>query len=222
MPGFLLLFDLDGTLVDTLPDLHSALNEALRERGRPPLSPSEVMRMIGDGAAALVARALEASGLDGREAASVLPRFLELYEARSTRLSRPYPHVRDTLEALRSRGYATAVCTNKPQRAAEAVLSNLKLAQFFDAVAGGDRFPEKKPDPRHLLRVVALLGAEARRAAMVGDNENDASAARAAGFPVLLMRYGYAQTDPETLGADALLDEFADLPGALERLRLGP
>jgi phosphoglycolate phosphatase len=222
MPGFLLLFDLDGTLVDTLPDLRSALNEALAERGRPPLSPSAVMRMIGDGAAALVARALEASRLDAREAVSLLPRFLELYEAHSSRFSRPYPKVPETLELLRLRGYRTAVCTNKPQRAAEAVLRGLELARFFDAVAGGDRFAEKKPDPGHLLRLIALLGGRTERAAMIGDNENDALAARGAAMPVLLMRYGYARSDPQTLGATALVEQFADLPDALQRLGLGP
>lgn len=222
MPGFLLLFDLDGTLVDSLPDLCSALNEALAECGLLPLPPSAVMRMIGDGAAALLARALEARGLDQSQSEILLPRFLELYEARSTRLSRPFPKVPQTLELLRRRGYRMAVCTNKPQNAAEGVLRGLELARFFDAVAGGDRFAAKKPDPSHLLHLVTLLGAQAERAAMIGDNENDVLAARGAAMPVLVMRYGYARGDPAALGADALLDAFGELPEALENLGLGP
>lgn len=222
MAGFLLVFDLDGTLVDSLPDLAASLNEVLRERGRAPLAAPEVMRMVGDGVPALVGRALAARDLDLAELEHALPRFLALYEANAARLSRPYPGVRETLGLLRRRGYRTAVATNKPQRASEKVLEELGLAQFFDAVAGGDRFPTKKPDPGHLLGLFALIEAEAGRAAMIGDNENDVAAARAARLPVVLMRYGYARVDPSSLGADALLDDFAELPEALLRLRLVP
>src|SRR5271170_7976896 len=113
MGQFLLVFDLDGTLIDSAPDLRAALNEMLRERGRAPLSLPQVRSMIGDGAAALVDRALEASGVEPAGAASALPRFLQLYEADAVRLTRPYPEVPSTLAALRRRGYRTAICTNK-------------------------------------------------------------------------------------------------------------
>src|SRR5271169_5909419 len=122
MGHFLLVFDLDGTLVDSASDLRAALNQMLRERGRPSLSLPQVKRMIGDGAAALVARALAASGSDPADVAGALPRFIELYEADAVRLSRPYPAVPETLAALRRRGYRTAICTNKPQHATIAVL----------------------------------------------------------------------------------------------------
>lgn len=221
MACFLLLFDLDGTLVDSAPDLRAALNEMLRERGRPPLSPLQVRRMIGDGVAALVARALAASGVNIADRAA-LSRFLELYEANATRLTRPYPGVPETLTVLRRRGYRMAVCTNKPQRATIAVLQGLELAALFDAVAGGDRFAVRKPDPGHLLGVIDELRGEPMRTAMIGDNENDAAAARGAGLPLVLMRYGYARGDPAALAADALLDHFPELPSALERLGLVP
>jgi phosphoglycolate phosphatase len=222
MEGFLLVFDLDGTLVDSLPDLRAALNEMLRERGRQPLSPPQVKRMVGDGAPALVTRALAASAADPAEAATALPRFLAIYEAAAARLTRPYPGVRPTLAALRRRGYRTAICTNKPQRATIAVLQGLDLMPLFDGIAGGDSFAVKKPHPGHLLRLIAELGGAPEAAAMIGDNENDAAAARAAAVPLVLMRYGYARVDPETLAADALLDHFTDLPGALDRLGLVP
>jgi phosphoglycolate phosphatase len=222
MARFLLVFDLDGTLVDTVPDLAAALNEMLRERARAPLSTAQVRRMVGDGVAALVARALAARDLEPEELAHALPRFLELYEANVARLSRPYEGVRETLAALRRRGYATAVATNKPQRASEKLLEELRLAALFDAVAGGDRFPVRKPDPGHLLGLIALIGGSVLRAAMIGDNENDLKAARAAHLPVVLMGYGYARSAPQSLGADALLDEFSQLPAALQRLGLVP
>jgi phosphoglycolate phosphatase len=218
MEGFLLVFDLDGTLIDSVPDLRAALNEMLRERGHRPLSPSEVKRMVGDGAPMLVARALTASGADPAEARMALPRFLEIYEANAAQLTRPYPGVPETLTAWRRRGYRMAICTNKPQRATIAVLQGLDLLGMFDGIAGGDRFPVRKPDPGHLSSLIAELGAGVGSSVMIGDNENDAAAARAVGMPLVLMRYGYARVDPETLGADALLDNFAELPQALERL----
>jgi phosphoglycolate phosphatase len=222
MEGFLLIFDLDGTLVDSVPDLRAALNEMLRERGRRPLSMPAVKRLVGDGVPTLVARALAATGADPAEAAPALPRFLEIYEANAATLTRPYPGVPETLAALRRRGYRTAICTNKPQRATIAVLQGLNLAALFDGIAGGDRFAVRKPDPGHLLGLIAELGAGREATAMIGDNENDAAAARGAAVPFLLMRYGYARVEPDSLPADALLDHFCDLPRALENLGLGP
>ena len=128
----------------------------------------------------------------------------------------------ETLAGLRRRGYRTAICTNKPQRATMAVLDGLGLSPLFDAIAGGDRFPVRKPDPGHLLGVIAELGGRTERAAMIGDSENDAAAAQAAVVPLVVMRYGYARVAPEALAADALLDHFAELPEALERLGLTP
>jgi len=222
MKGFLLVFDLDGTLVDSVMDLRAALNEVLRERGHRALSRTEVKHMIGDGVPALVARALAASGADPAEASMALPRFLEIYEANPTQLSRPYPGVPETLATLRRRGYRTAICTNKPQQATLAVMQGLDLLPLFDGVAGGDRFPVRKPHPGHLLQLIAELGARPEASAMIGDNENDAAAARSAAVPLVLVRYGYARVEPESLAADALLDHFSELPGALERLGLNP
>ena len=222
MKGFLLVFDLDGTLVDSVMDLRAALNEVLRERGHRALSRAEVKHMIGEGVPALVARALAASGADPAEAPMALPRFLEIYEANPTQLSRPYPGVPETLATLRRRGYRTAICTNKPQQATLAVMQGLDLLPLFDSVAGGDRFPVRKPHPGHLLRLIAELGARPEASAMIGDNENDAAAAHSAAVPLVLVRYGYARVEPESLAADALLDHFSELPGALERLGLNP
>jgi phosphoglycolate phosphatase len=222
MSRFLLVFDLDGTLVDSAPDLRAALNQMLRERGHPALSLPQVKRMVGDGAAVMVARALAASGADPAGAVRALPRFLEIYEANAVRLTRPYPKVPETLANLRRQGYRTAICTNKPQRATIAVVEGLGLGELFDGIAGGDRFLVKKPDPGHLLGLLGELGGQPGASALIGDSENDAAVARAAGVPLVLMRYGYARVDVESLSADALLDHFAELPEALVRLELIP
>jgi phosphoglycolate phosphatase len=130
--------------------------------------------------------------------------------------------VPETLAALRHSGYRTAVCTNKLQQASETVLSGLDLAALFDAVAGGDPYPVKKPDKGQLLGQIAELGGTAERAVMIGDSENDATAAHAAAMPLVVMRYGYSRVDPASLGADAVLESFSELPSALERLGINP
>ena len=222
MAHFLLVFDLDGTLVDSVPDLTSALNVVLGERGYAALAHSDVAPMVGDGVPTLVARAFAARGGDAAEAAEALPRYTQIYEANATVLTRPYPGVRETLEGLRERGFRTALCTNKPQQATMAVLQGLDLTGLFDGIAGGDRYPVRKPNPGHLLGLVAELGGSATRALMIGDSENDAAVAHAAAVPLVLMRYGYARAAPETLGADAVIDHFAELPATLDRLGLIP
>ena len=220
MRDFLLVFDLDGTLVDSVPDLTDALNKVLRERGHAPLSRAEVAPMVGDGVPALVARAFAARGGDAAEAAAMLPGYIAIYEANATALTRPYPGVPETLQQLRRLGYRTAVCTNKLQEATRRVLAGLDLAGLFDGVAGGDRYTVRKPDPGHLLRLIDELGGSPARAAMIGDSENDAAVAHAAGVPLILMRYGYGRTDPDTMGAAAVLDHFTELPAMLVRLGL--
>jgi phosphoglycolate phosphatase len=222
MSATILLFDLDGTLVDSVPDLTRALNQVLGERGYKKLTPAEVAPMVGDGVPALVERGFAARGGSAAEAADALPRYIALYEAHATDLTRPYPGVPETLAVLRRRGYHTAVCTNKLQQASQTVLDGLGLAALFDAVAGGDRYLVRKPDKGHLLGLIAEVGGTPERAVMIGDSENDAAAARAAGVPLVIMRYGYSRVDPTTLGADAVLESFSDLPAALERLGLGP
>jgi phosphoglycolate phosphatase len=222
MTKFLLLFDLDGTLVDSVPDLCAVLNQVLSEHGYAPLSPEAVRPMVGDGVAPLVIRGFAACGGSEAEAKAALPHYISLYEANATRYSLLYPGVRDSLVELRRRGYGTAVCTNKLQGATLAVLRGFGIDGLFDGIAGGDRYPVKKPDPGHLLRLIAELNGDQQRAAMIGDSENDAASAHAAGLPLILMRYGYARIDPAELGAQQLLDRFDELPAALAALGLNP
>src|SRR5260221_1632809 len=158
-----LVFDLDGTLVDSIPDLEAALNETLREVGAPALPRAAVRFMVGDGTTALVARALAASGLPETLLAERLARFLALYEAAPVARSHAYPGVVETLAALRREGRRLAICTNKPQRATLAVLRGLALEGFFAAIVGGDVLPVKKTDPRPLPRAVAAPRGTVRR-----------------------------------------------------------
>jgi phosphoglycolate phosphatase len=213
-----LVFDLDGTLVDSLPDLRAALNEMLRGLTRRELSADEVRRMIGDGTHALVQRALHATG-EVVDLESAHHRFLDFYEAAPTRLSRLYPDVATTLSSLVGSGARLAICTNKQQAATLAVLDGFDIAKYFEVIVGGDLVPFRKPDPRHLLTVLEQVRASPKQSVMIGDNENDYAAARAAGVAVILMRYGYLRVPPDMLAPDAWLDQFADIPPALDRMK---
>jgi phosphoglycolate phosphatase len=213
-----LIFDLDGTLVDSLPDLRAALNKMLTELGRRELTPNEVRGMIGDGMRALVQRALAATGsVTDFEAAH--QRFLEYYEAALANLSRLYPGVEATLDSLRASGVRLAICTNKPQGMTVRVLEGLGISDRFDAIVGGDAVPFRKPDPRHLLTTLERVGAAPNDSVMVGDNENDYGAARAADVRVILMRYGYLRVSAGTLAPDVWLDHFSDIPAAVSAFK---
>jgi phosphoglycolate phosphatase len=213
-----LVFDLDGTLVDSLDDLAAALAAMLGEIGAPALPRDKVRGMIGDGTRALVARALAASNLPATLLDERHARFLALYEAAPAALSLPYPGVVETLHAFREEGRRLAVCTNKPQRATLAVLRGTGLDGFFATVVGGDVLAAKKPDPAHLLAALAGIGATPRDAIMVGDNEHDVAMAKAAGVPVILVRYGYHRVPLARLAADIQIDAFAALPPAVAQI----
>jgi len=215
-----ILFDLDGTLIDSLPDLSRALNLLLAAENRRSLTHAEVRPMIGDGAAKLVERALVATGgFAAVELPTMTRRFLALYEDGVADQTRPYPGVIETLEALRGRGYAMAVCTNKPYRPSLDILDALDLRGFFGAVIGGDSIDGvRKPDPRMVTAALAALHPAPQRALFVGDSANDVEAARGAGLPVAVVTFGYARGPVRELGADALIERFADLPAVVERL----
>jgi len=213
------LFDLDGTLIDSLPDIAAAANRLLAAEGRAPLTPAEVRPMIGDGAGRLVERVFAArGGLPGPALAPYLARFVADYEKRAADLTRPFPHVAETLAGLKAEGIRMAVCTNKPSGATALALGTLGLADFFDVVVGGDDAPALKPDPRHLLAAVERLGTSVGDTAMVGDSANDVLAAKAAGIPCVAVSFGYLRGPVGDLGADAVIDDFRDLPRALAAL----
>jgi phosphoglycolate phosphatase len=216
-----LLFDLDGTLVDSVPDLAAAANRLLAELGRPPLDRQQVAGMVGDGVAKLVERALAASGAGELALEPAVRRFTAFYEAAATTLTRPYPGVETVLETLSAAGARFALCTNKPEEATRVVLRGLDLARFFPVVLGGDSLPVRKPDPAPLLAALAQLGIAADAAAMIGDHRNDVLAARNAGVAAIFAGYGYGRASLGGLEPDAAIDSFEALPAALERIRRG-
>jgi len=208
-----LIFDLDGTLVDSAPDLHRSLNAVLAEQGRAPVSLADIRSMVGDGAAKLVERGFADTGAPVEPAAlpELVQRFLVHYSAGRHALTQAFPGVAETLALLRERGCRLGVCTNKPYAPTMEILEVLGLTGYFGAVTGGDSLPVRKPDPGHLLGTLDLLGATADRAVMIGDSANDVAVARAAGVPAIIVRYGYTRTPVEELGADAIIDRFDEI-----------
>lgn len=212
MPRTLLL-DLDGTLVDTVPDLAAALNRLMRSRSLPPFTNQQVAGMVGDGVAALLARAFAARAQPVDAAAH--DDFMADYDAHVAVASRPYPHVESALRDLAGHGWTLAVCTNKPERAARALLSAVGLLPLLRAVGGGDSFAARKPDPAHLLATLALAGGSRDRAVMLGDHHNDAQAAEAAGIACIFAAWGYGAPASPTAAVAQDIREAATIAGRL-------
>jgi phosphoglycolate phosphatase len=210
-----LIFDLDGTLVDSAPDLATALNGLLAELGRPPLAETTVRSMVGDGAGALVQRGLAASGLAVADQPSALKRFLALYRDCLIDQTRAYPEVEAVLERLQGEGHKLGICTNKPYDPTQRILKALKLDHFFGMVIGGDSLPKRKPDPEPLLAAIAGLGGTTSTAVMIGDSANDVLCARAAAVTAILIPSDYGNPAKD---ADLKLARFSDLPEAIARL----
>jgi len=216
-----LVFDLDGTLVDSAPDIGVAINKVLREDRRPVLDPATVISFVGDGAARLVQRAFAASGPvpHGTVLDTLLTRFMTHYHAAPATLTVAYPDVDRVLAQLKQAGHRLGVCTNKPDALIAAVLKGTGLAHHFDAAVGPDTVSRRKPDPAHLRATLdAMSVAAGAPAIMVGDSVNDVRAAHGLNMPCICVTYGYMHGRIEDWGADLLIDRFADLPAALKRL----
>ncbi|WP_043743622.1 phosphoglycolate phosphatase [Paramagnetospirillum magneticum] len=206
------LFDLDGTLIHSLPDLVAAVNRLLASEGRGALDDRTVMSFVGDGAGTLVMRAFTATGgMPGPKVEPYLDRFLADYEPRSAESTRPWPGVPETLADLKAAGLTLAVCTNKPSRATAEILAALDLGRWFDLVVGADDAPAIKPDPAHVTCILDRLGVAADRAVMVGDSANDIVSARAAGVRSVALSFGYCHGPVAELGADWVIDDFRQL-----------
>jgi len=214
------LFDLDGTLIETAPDLCCALNHTLVKAGRECVELGQVRHMIGDGARVMLRLGLEATGRapDDDEIEQWFAALLDYYWDHVADKSFAFPGVRPALDRLRAAGLKLAVCTNKPRRLSNRLFEQLKMSHYFDAVLGGDSLPVRKPHADHILGTLEAIGVASDRAVMVGDSANDLYVARNAGIPVILVTFGYTTVPVQDLGADALIDHFDQLLPALNKL----
>ncbi len=211
-----IVFDLDGTLVESAPDLMGALNHVLGREGLPAADLADVRQMIGHGAKAMIAKGLAAAGEpeDPGRVDRLWPDFLTHYEAHIAVDSHAYDGCETALDHLAAAGARLAVCTNKMQALSDRLLRELGLLQRFAAVLGSDSVPHRKPDGDHVLRTVRAAGGDPARTVMIGDSRTDEGAARHAGVPFVFVTFGY-EGDPAAISADARIDHYAELLPAL-------
>ena len=214
------VFDLDGTLVDSAPDLHAAVSRLLGEIGLAPISLAQVTSFIGEGIPPLVANCLSAAGRPAKGTALdiAVTRYKALYAEAPAALTRPYPGVPACLRFLQKSDVKLGICTNKSEPLARDVLDGLSLTTLFPVIVGGDTLPVRKPDPEPLLHTVRALGVEADETVYVGDSEIDAATAKAAGIRFALFTRGYRKAAIDMLPHDVSFDEFADLNVVLAAL----
>jgi phosphoglycolate phosphatase len=221
MQGYTIVFDLDGTLVDTAPDLIGATNHALNGMSIPAVEGALLRPWISFGARRMIVEALAVSktSLPERDVDRLLDAFLSYYEANIACDSKPYAGVIAAAETLIGTGARLAVCTNKRQALSDQLLNELGITRLFTAIAGRDAFPVCKPHPDHLTGTIARAGGDPARAIMVGDSEVDIATAKAAGIPVVAVTFGYSQVPVAELAPDALIDHYDHLPASLEAIR---
>ncbi|MDH3703638.1 MAG: phosphoglycolate phosphatase [Alphaproteobacteria bacterium] len=213
-----LIFDFDGTLIESAPELARCLNALLAEDGRRPLTQAQVEDMIGNGVAKLVERGLRASGGVPSNLDAHVKRFMAIYDSAPITDTPIYDGVTETLARLGADGHVMAICTNKPYAPTMKILDGIGMTHHFSVVGGGDSFPVRKPDPGHLEGVLDMLGIARDQAIMIGDSPNDISCAVAAGVRSIAVTYGYSRIPHAELGADRLIDRFDALPAAIADL----
>ena len=213
-------FDLDGTLVDSAPDLVTALNVVLAEAGFGPVGLQHARNLVGGGARLMIERGLAQHGakFSPAETDRMLARFLAYYEHHIADHSRPFPDAKIVLEELVRAGANLLVCTNKLERYSVKLLDAMGLASYFSVVAGADTFPVRKPNPGHLLLAIERAGGDPTAAVMIGDSQPDVATARAAGIPVIVVSFGYSDVPPAELEGDRLVDRIAEVPAAAAAL----
>ena len=211
------VWDLDGTLIDSAPDLCRSLNAVLAESGDRLLGVEAVRPMIGNGVAKLVERGFAAVGraLSAAELDETVGRFMTHYSADPTAHTRMYPGVAETLEALAAKGVKQGLCTNKPEEVTRSILRQLKIDRYFCAVVGGDTTDASKPDPRPLQSCIDTMGVSAGDTVMIGDSAIDAGSARALRIPIGLVAHGYRHTDMTDIDADFVIEHIASVPDIL-------
>ncbi len=216
-----IIWDLDGTLIDSAPDLAQALNTLLHRHGQATLRENQVRTMIGNGVTKLVERGFAAAGehLKNEQLQESVAQFLRFYTAAATDRTRMYPGVRDTLQFFTDAGVQQGVCTNKPEAISKRILVDLSIADYFNIVVGGDTVAEKKPDPLPLQTCVTALKTKPGNSMLIGDSAVDVETAKALHMPVGIVTHGYSRSPVATLGADFLIDDLSSLPTLISELR---
>ena len=220
MPIPMIVFDLDGTLIDTAPDLVDTLNVVFAREGLPPVPYDTARALIGGGARMMIKRGAEAEGLDypPDKLEALFADFIAHYSEHIADRSQPFPGLVDTLDTLAAAGHRFAVCTNKLERLSVMLLKELGLAHRFAAICGPDTFGMPKPDPEVLRRTIATAGGDPQHAIMIGDSLTDIRTARAAGIPVIAVDFGYTDRPVTELGPDRVISRFGQLPAAIAAL----
>jgi phosphoglycolate phosphatase len=220
MHDLTVVFDLDGTLVETAPDLIAATNHVLTHAGLAPVPPELLRPTISFGAVAMIAKGFAHHGLaPGRsETEAHFERFIAYYTANIAATSHAFPGLEESLTALHERGARLAVCTNKRADMSRLLLRDLRLLDRFKALAGRDTFPVCKPHPDHLIGAIRMAGGEPTRAIMVGDSTTDIDTAKAAGVPVVAVTFGYTDIPVHEQSPDAVIDHYDELIPAIERI----
>ena len=219
--GWTMVFDLDGTLIETAPDLHAALNHTLASKGLLPVTLDTIRMMIGDGAKAMIRKGLDHHGVEADEEEvndTLWPIFLEHYQANITRFSEPFDFCIATLDTLCESGANLTVCTNKSEALARQVLSGLDMTRHFSALVGGDTLDFKKPDGRHIIETVKKGHGDPARAIMVGDAWTDERAARNAELPFVFVSFGYGTLSDQPYDRLRSIDHWRDMQQALTQL----
>lgn len=216
----IVVFDLDGTLAETAPNIMATLNVILQQEGLAALPVERARELVGAGARALIERGFKVSGrpLDAQRLEELFEEFLLIYAEDVASASHLYDGALDAMDALAEAGYALAVCTNKPILHTRLILEHFGISGRFAAVAGRDSFPFHKPDPRHLTMTIETAKADKGRAVMIGDSRTDIATARAAGIPCICVPFGYTDVPIETLEPDLVIQHFAALPEAVSRI----
>jgi len=219
-----IVFDLDGTLADTAPDIVATLNVVLSSLGHAPLPDERATKLIGAGARALLAEGLTAVGesYDSERLDTLFTKFLMHYEANIANKTQLYPGVLNALERLAREGFPVAVCTNKMEAHSKLLLEKLGIDNHFGAICGRDSFPYFKPDARHLTMTIAQSGGDESHAIMVGDSRTDIDTARNAGLPVIGVTFGYSDTPIHSLNPDLLIEHYDHLYEAVVTLAHNP
>jgi phosphoglycolate phosphatase len=217
MTAPLLVFDLDGTLIDTAPDLIDTLNVVFAREGLQPVAYETARNLIGGGARTMIARGIESEGriLEPKKLEQMFDDFITYYSAHVADRSRPFPGLVDALDALAAGGHRFAVCTNKLEGLSVLLLEKLALADRFETICGQDTFGIQKPDPEILRRTISAAGGTAEHAIMIGDSSTDICTARAAGVPVIAVDFGYTDRPVSEFGPDLIISHFAQLPAAV-------